>query len=107
MIARAVLLGAIRAQRGVRERGRRVLRVVRRVRGRGRRIRRERLRCAGLMGAVKLMQEAYPTRVPYDAIKEACERILGAAQSAKLSPDEIATLLGPVEPAYRVPPISK
>ena len=37
----------------------------------------EQLRCSGLMGAVKLMQEAYPTRVPYGAIQEACERILG------------------------------
>ena len=30
----------------------------------------EQLRCSGLMGAVKLMQEAYPTRIPYDASSE-------------------------------------
>ena len=37
----------------------------------------EQLRCSGLMGAVKLMQEAYPTRVPYGAIYEQCEKLVG------------------------------
>ena len=39
----------------------------------------EQLRCSGLMGAVKLMQEAYPTRVPYDSIMEAVEKAVGKA----------------------------
>ena len=37
----------------------------------------QQLRCSGLMGAVKLMQEAYPTRVAYSAILEACEKAVG------------------------------
>ena len=48
----------------------------------------EQLRCSGLMGAVKLMQEAYPTRVAYTAILEACEKAVGkeTVQAIKCHP---------------------
>ena len=39
----------------------------------------EQLRCSGLMGAVRLMQEAYPTRVPYQSIFSTCESLIGAS----------------------------
>ena len=39
----------------------------------------EQLRCSGLMGAVRLMQEAYPTRVQYSAIFEQAEKLWKAA----------------------------
>ena len=38
----------------------------------------EQLRNSGLIGAVALMQQAYPTRVPYDAIYDLCVKTMGA-----------------------------
>ena len=35
------------------------------------------LRCSGLMGAVQLLQAAYPTRIPFTSLKEQCEAATG------------------------------
>jgi hypothetical protein len=38
----------------------------------------DQLRCCGLLGAVKLVQETYPTRVGYATVLEMCEASIGA-----------------------------
>ena len=37
----------------------------------------DQLRCSGLMGAVAMMQMAYPTRVRYEAVLATCEKMMG------------------------------
>ena len=44
----------------------------------------EQLRNSGLVGAVALMQQAYPTRVAYDAIYLQCEKIMGGEAIGKI-----------------------